>query len=125
MKALVLNMDGAAPSLDERDIPTPRLRDSDVLVQVAACGVCHHDLAVLDGKLRRGVKPDVVLGHEISGVVADVGDAVSAVRPGDRVVAALTRILRRMRPLQARARVSLHTRQGLRTRARRRLRAVR
>ena len=90
MKALVLNTDGADPSLEERDIPTPRLRDSDVLVQVAACGVCHHDLAVLDGKLRRGVKPDLVLGHEISGVVAEVGDAVSAVRPGDRIVAALT-----------------------------------
>lgn len=90
MKALVLNTDGKTPSLEERDIPTPRLRDSDVLLQVAACGVCHHDLAVLDGKLRRGVKPDVVLGHEISGVVAEVGDAVSAVRPGDRVVAALT-----------------------------------
>ena len=90
MKALVLNTDGAGPSLEERDIPMPRLRDRDVLVQVAACGVCHHDLAVLDGKLRRGVKPDVVLGHEISGVVTDVGDAVSAIRPGDRVVAALT-----------------------------------
>lgn len=90
MKALVLNTDGAAPALEERDIPTPRLRDNDVLLQVAACGICHHDLAVLDGKLRRGVKSDVVLGHEISGVVAEVGDAVSAVCPGDRVVAALT-----------------------------------
>lgn len=90
MKALVLNTDGAAPALEERAIPTPRLRDNDVLLQVAACGVCHHDLAVLDGKLRRGVKPEVVLGHEISGVVAEVGDTVSAVRPGDRVVAALT-----------------------------------
>lgn len=90
MKALVLNTDGETPALEERDIPTPRLRDVDVLIQVAACGVCHHDLAVLDGTLRRGVKPDVVLGHEISGVIIEMGDAVSTVRLGDRVVAALT-----------------------------------
>ena len=93
MKALVVsapNSQGDAPSLEERDIPIPRLSEHDALVRVAACGICYHDLAVADGVLRRGVKPDVVLGHEISGVVADVGVGVDAVKIGDRVVAALT-----------------------------------
>ena len=93
MKALVVsapNGGGDAPVLEERDIPIPRLGEHDALVRVAACGVCYHDLAVADGVLRRGVKPDVVLGHEISGVVADVGAGVNAVSVGDRVVAALT-----------------------------------
>ena len=93
MKALVVsapNSGGDAPVLAERDIPIPRLGEHDALVRVAACGICYHDLAVADGVLRRGVKPDVVLGHEISGVVADVGAGVNAVSVGDRVVAALT-----------------------------------
>ena len=93
MKALVVsapNSGGDAPVLEERDIPVPPLGEHDALVRVAACGICYHDLAVADGVLRRGVKPDVVLGHEISGVVADVGAGVNAVSVGDRVVAALT-----------------------------------
>ena len=61
-----------------------------MIVRVAACGVCHHDVAVADGTLRRGVKPEVILGHEVSGVVEAVGDSVTAVEPGDRVVTTLT-----------------------------------
>ena len=62
----------------------------DVLVKVAACGFCHHDLLVMAGVLRRGVKPGVVLGHEIAGVVAEVGQEVASLQPGDRVVSLLT-----------------------------------
>ena len=90
MKALVLNSDGDTLCLERREISTPGPSAGEVLVQVAACGVCHHDVAVVEGTLRRGVKPDVVLGHEVSGVVAEVGKGVESVQPGDRVVTALT-----------------------------------
>ena len=90
MKALVLNSDGDAAGLEMRDIPTPEPASDEALVRVAACGVCYHDVAVVDGTLRRGVKPDVVPGHEVSGVVAATGDGVTSVRSGDRVVVALT-----------------------------------
>ena len=90
MKALVLNSEAEPPRLELRDIALPALGAGDVLIRVAACGVCHHDVAVVDGTLRRGVKPDVVLGHEASGVVEAVGEAVTSVALGDRVVAALT-----------------------------------
>jgi D-arabinose 1-dehydrogenase-like Zn-dependent alcohol dehydrogenase len=60
------------------------------LVEVAACGFCHHDLLVMAGVLRRGVKPGVILGHEIAGIAAQVGEGVSAVETGDRVVSLLT-----------------------------------
>ena len=90
MKALVLNTDGDAPRLEQREIADPVPSAGEVLVQVAACGICHHDVAVVDGALRRGVKPGVVLGHEVSGVIAEVGEGVESTRPGDRVVAALT-----------------------------------
>ena len=90
MKALILNSDGDAPRLEQREIPTPAPASDEALVRVAACGVCYHDVAVVDGTLRRGVKPDVVPGHEVSGVVAATGGGVTTVRSGDRVVASLT-----------------------------------
>ena len=59
-------------------------------MRVAACGFCHHDRLVMSGVLRRGVRPGVALGHEISGVVVEVGAETDRVRPGDRVVSLLT-----------------------------------
>ena len=90
MKALVLETPGEQPSLAVKNVPVPELGPHDVLVEVTACGVCHHDIAVMQGILRRGVKPDVVLGHEISGRVAEAGAGVSSFKPGDRVVSTLT-----------------------------------
>ena len=90
MKALVLNSGGEKPQLQQCDVAVPVPGDNDVLVRVAACGICYHDVAVVDGTLRRGVKTDVILGHEVSGVVSAVGDAVASVKPGDRMVSALT-----------------------------------
>ena len=90
MKALVLNSDRETPYLELRELAAPSPRANEALVQVVACGVCYHDVAVVEGTLRRGVKPDVVLGHEVSGVVAAIGDDVTSVKPGDSIVVALT-----------------------------------
>ncbi len=90
MKALVLNSGSDSPRMQLRDIPIPACGANDVLVRVAACGVCYHDVAVVEGTLRRGVKPEAVLGHEVSGIVEAVGDSVTTVAPGDRVVTTLT-----------------------------------
>ena len=90
MKALVLKSYGSTPRLEQSEVATPVPGEGHVLMQVAACGICHHDVAVIAGTLRRGVKPDVVLGHEASGIVVEVGEGVTSIQPGDRVVAALT-----------------------------------
>ena len=90
MKALVLDSSGDSPRLQLRDTPVPACGSHDVLVRVAACGVCYHDVAVVEGTLRRGVKPEIILGHEVSGVVEEVGDSVTTVEPGDRIVTTLT-----------------------------------
>ena len=66
------------------DIPIPEPRAGEVLVHNHACGVCHTDLHVMKGEV--GFPLPGVLGHEISGVVAEVGAGVTHVRPGDRVV---------------------------------------
>lgn len=91
MKALVLNSGGDAPRLEQREIAAPIPSPTEILVRVAACGVCYHDVSVAEGTLQRGVKPDVVLGHEVSGLVEAVGSSATAVQRGDRIVASLTR----------------------------------
>ncbi len=90
MKALALIDPGGPSPLSVVDVPDPVPGLSEALVQVAACGVCHHDLLAAKGVLRRGIKPGVVLGHEFSGTVCSVGAGVTSVSPGQRVVAILT-----------------------------------
>ena len=90
MRALSVESTGDPPRLAVVDVPEPSPGPGEVLVRVAACGFCHHDRAVMAGVLRRGVKPGVVLGHEISGVVEEAGAGVAGVRPGDRVASLLT-----------------------------------
>ncbi len=90
MRALVLEQPGRPPTLSVREVPAPNPGPGEALVEVAACGFCHHDLLVMAGVLRRGVKPDVVLGHEIAGVVARLGEGVTTLEAGDHVVSLLT-----------------------------------
>ena len=90
MRALMLDSPGTPPRLSVGELPAPRPGAGEALVRVAACGFCHHDRLVMAGMLRRGVRSGVVLGHEIAGVVEELGDGVTRVRPGDRVVSLLT-----------------------------------
>ena len=64
--------------------PLPPLGPRDVLVEIAACGLCGTDVHAVEG-LISFYKPPRVLGHEASGTVRAVGSAVRAVRPGAAV----------------------------------------
>lgn len=66
------------------EVPKPICAKGELLVKVRACGVCRTDLHILDGDLP-AVKLPLILGHEIVGVVEDVGVGVSRFRTGDRV----------------------------------------
>ena len=81
---------GDPPVLEIRDVPIPEAGPRQVLVRVTACGCCHHDRSVMAGVLRRGVASDVILGHEISGVVESTGSEIAGLKTGDRVVSILT-----------------------------------
>jgi propanol-preferring alcohol dehydrogenase len=66
------------------DIPDPHPGAREVLIDVGACGVCRTDLHVRDGELTDPTLP-LVLGHEIVGIVREVGSDVSRLSAGDRV----------------------------------------
>ena len=86
MKAAVLH-EFKTPLVIE-EIPRPTLASGEVLIAVEACGVCHSDLHVADGDWKQFVgivKKPLILGHEITGRVAEVGPAVRDLRMGDRV----------------------------------------
>ncbi|RTH04507.1 alcohol dehydrogenase [Thermus scotoductus] len=83
MRAAVLNRVGGP--LEVEEVPIPQPKAGEVLVRVAACGVCHTDLHVIKGEV--AFPTPCVLGHEISGVVAQVGPGVEGLTPGQRVVA--------------------------------------
>ena len=69
-----------------RDLPLPEIGEQDVLVRVAACGVCGTDVHIYHGsKGSTYVKPPVVLGHELAGEVEKIGSQVTTVKPGDHV----------------------------------------
>lgn len=64
----------------------PELDAHDVLIRVKACGVCGTDVHIYEGDSGAAeCTPPTILGHEFSGVVEQVGAAVTKVRPGDRV----------------------------------------
>lgn len=65
------------------DLAPPKA--GEVLVKLKACGVCHTDMYTWSGVDPSGYAP-TVLGHEGAGVVAEVGEGVTSVRPGDHVV---------------------------------------
>lgn len=84
-RGLVYAEAGQPPVVEEITVDPPGARE--VVVRVEACGVCHTDLHVIETG-GWGMPFPILLGHEGAGVVEEVGDEVSQVRPGDRVVVA-------------------------------------
>ncbi len=87
MKAFTVERYEKDSRLRLADVPTPELRDDEVLVQVYAAGV-----NLLDAKIRNGefklilpYRPPFVLGHDVAGVVVKAGRSVRQFKPGDEV----------------------------------------
>ncbi len=70
--------------LEARDVPVPVPGANDVLVRVKAAGICHSDVHYRAGKSRVHPLP-MTLGHEVAGVVEQVGGEVKRLKAGDRV----------------------------------------
>jgi L-iditol 2-dehydrogenase len=81
MKALVLVADNR---LEIQDCPEPEISSDEVLVKVAACGICGSDVHGMDGSSGRRLPP-LIMGHEAAGVIARLGTNVTGWSVGDRV----------------------------------------
>jgi threonine dehydrogenase-like Zn-dependent dehydrogenase len=81
MKALIFRDIG---KIELGEIPIPQVtQPDDVVIKIAACGVCGTDLKILEGK--HAYRQNVVIGHEFNGVVVEIGSHVRHIKVGDRV----------------------------------------
>ena len=80
MRALVKN----AAGINVENVPLPKISSPDeVLIRVSLAGLCRTDMKVAEGRIKS--KIPVVLGHEFSGVVEELGQGVTTLKKGDRV----------------------------------------
>lgn len=86
MRAAVFTGPGEPLSL--RTVPRPEPQAGEILVKVAACGLCHSDLHYLDHGVPTFKTPPLILGHEISGTIVRAGPGVDEARVGTSVLLA-------------------------------------
>ena len=84
MKAAIFH--GSNQPLSIEEVPAPAPGPGEVLVKVAACGLCHTDLHYIDHGTPTFKKPPLILGHEIAGTVAGLGPGAEGFQEGDRVL---------------------------------------
>lgn len=84
MKAAVFR--AAHQPLTVEDVPTPAPGPGELLITVAGCGVCHTDLHYLDHGTPTFKQPPMILGHEIAGTVAALGEGAAGFPLGDRIL---------------------------------------
>lgn len=83
MKAVIVN---DINNISVEEVELDDVREDEVRIKMVASGVCHSDLSVINGTI--GLEKPVVLGHEGAGIVDEVGDHITTVKPGDHVVLA-------------------------------------
>ena len=86
MKAIRIHEFGGPEVLQYEDIPEPELRKDQVLVQVKACALNHLDLWIRKGI--PGIKLPLILGSDVSGVIARIGEYITDLKEGQRVLLA-------------------------------------
>jgi 6-hydroxycyclohex-1-ene-1-carbonyl-CoA dehydrogenase len=84
MKAAVFY--GPQRPLEIAEVPDPHPARGEVLVRVAGCGLCHTDLHYIDHGVKTFKPPPLILGHEVAGVVAELGPDVTGHAVGERVL---------------------------------------
>jgi len=72
-------------NVELRDVQEPSPGPDEVMIEVKAAGICGSDLHIYDWDIRLPIRTPVIIGHEFSGVIAEVGSSVTKWKPGDRV----------------------------------------
>lgn len=86
MKATIFRQHGGPEVLEYTDVPEPSIRANEVLVEVKACGLNHLDIFVRKGMPGIEIPLPHILGEDVAGVVREVGELVTWVKPGDEVM---------------------------------------
>ena len=81
MKAAVLE---GVKKMVLKEVPVPEIEPEGVLVKVKACGICQTDYSAYTGR-RTNWKPPIIIGHEISGIIEEVGEKVKGWKKGNEV----------------------------------------
>ena len=84
MKAAVFHEPKQPLKIEE--VETPKIESHEILVKIAACGVCNTDMHYIDHGVQTFKKPPLILGHEPSGIVEEAGAGVKNFKVGDRVL---------------------------------------
>lgn len=82
MKAAILH---EPKKISVQDVAVPQISEFEVLVRIRVSGVCGTDVRIFNGEKTKGVRPDSIIGHEMVGVVEQVGSQVAGFAKGDRV----------------------------------------
>ena len=86
MKALLSKTIGAPESLVVGHVSDPVPGDDEILITVKACGVNFPDTLIIEDKYQFKPERPFSPGGEVAGIVAEVGQNISGIRPGDRVI---------------------------------------
>ena len=89
MKALLSEAPGGPETLVLKDVPQPQPGPGEVLVAVKACGVNYPDFLIIQDKYQFRPQRPFAPGAEIAGIVEHLGEGVSTLQPGDRVIGSL------------------------------------
>ena len=86
MKAVVFESHGGPDVLELREVPDPRPRADEVLLEVKACGINHLDLWVRRGLRGLSIEMPHILGNDVVGVALEVGEVVRHVKAGEKIL---------------------------------------
>jgi NADPH:quinone reductase-like Zn-dependent oxidoreductase len=86
VKATIFKQHGAPEVLEYTDVPDPSFRENEVVVEVKACALNHLDIFVRNGMPGIEIPLPHILGNDVAGVVREVGELVTWVKPGDEVM---------------------------------------
>ena len=82
MKAVILN---GPNNFDVTELPKPEIGDGDILLEMKKAAICGTDMRILAGTKTKGVRYPSVIGHEMCGVIAEVGKDVKGYEVGEKV----------------------------------------
>lgn len=85
MKAVILN---GPNSFETKEIDKPTINNKEILLKMEKAAICGTDIRILEGKKTKDVRYPSVIGHEIAGIITEVGDEVDGFKIGDRVAVA-------------------------------------